>query len=359
MQLQEYLLAIVIPSWNCCQYIPEMLDSILANTFTNWKCYVVDDGSTDGTLEVLEHYSKRDNRIVFISRNRLPKGAQTCRNIGYSLALKDNAKYIIWFDADDMISQCCLGQRVNYMENHKNLDFSIFPAKTFVSNPTEILDTTKIYGIKYGPDPLRDMLKWCLPMVGWTNIYKMESLYKYELTWDENLLSMQDSDFNISALIKGMKYEFAWNEGGHIDYFYRLIQTSNANISSKINNVEHLCSHFYLINKILSNLSGNQLSLYKRELECYIYRFAKFFCHDKKLYLKLLNIPWINKNFRFRYSLLVYRWFHLYYPFQWKRTQICTFFMLNHLERDWDMFQQDWSRFMFDKLNIILHKRKG
>lgn len=340
----NYSLAIIIPSWNCGKYISEMLDSIISNNFSDWKCFVVDDGSSDNTQNIVKEYALREPRISLHVRNREPKGAQTCRNVGLSLA--SDAKYIIWFDGDDVIAPYCFMQRVEFMEKNKDLDFAVFPAKTFISDPFEYYPSARIYGIKFGDDSLRDMLKWCLPMVGWTNIYRKSSLISKNMEWDENLLSMQDTDFNISAMLKDMKFEFAYTFGAKVDYFYRAIPNPENCISGKIKSEKHHYSHIYLLQKVLSSLSDNQRQIYRRELECYIFRFANILRHNNKAYDNLLRIPWVKKQILLSYSLRAYRVFQRYYPFNWKKTQICTLLMFNHLQRDWDIFQSHWVEFM-------------
>ena len=77
------LVSIIIPTYNREHLIGETLNSIIAQTHTNWECIVVDDGSTDNTEEVLKNYKEKDKRFIFLKRpDNLPKGANTCRNIG-------------------------------------------------------------------------------------------------------------------------------------------------------------------------------------------------------------------------------------------------------------------------------------
>ena len=121
MSLQSKI-AIVIPCWNCEKEITELLDSIILQTYEDWQVICVDDQSTDKTLKVLKEYSKNDNRINYLVRSRLPKGAQTCRNIG--LEYSKDSKYICFFDSDDIIAPYCLEQRIRYMEQHPDLDFA-------------------------------------------------------------------------------------------------------------------------------------------------------------------------------------------------------------------------------------------
>jgi len=95
------LVSIIIPTYNRAHLIGETLDSIIAQTYTNWECIVVDDGSTDGTDELLTEYCKKDGRFQYHHRPKdRPKGANTCRNYGFELS---KGEYVNWFDSDDIM----------------------------------------------------------------------------------------------------------------------------------------------------------------------------------------------------------------------------------------------------------------
>ena len=105
------LVSIIIPTYNRARLIGETLDSILAQTYTNWECIVVDDGSTDSTFEVLSSYCKKDSRIKYYQRPiSLPKGANTCRNYGFKLC---EGKFVNWFDDDDIMLEDFITFKVN------------------------------------------------------------------------------------------------------------------------------------------------------------------------------------------------------------------------------------------------------
>ena len=57
---------VIIPSYNYGRFLGQTLESVLAQTYQNWECFVVDDGSTDNTREVVESYAGRDSRIRYI-----------------------------------------------------------------------------------------------------------------------------------------------------------------------------------------------------------------------------------------------------------------------------------------------------
>lgn len=96
------LISIVIPTYNRANLIGETLDSILSQSYTDWECIVVDDGSTDDSQNLFDRYAKKDKRFRFLSRpiHKL-KGANACRNLGLQEA---NGAYIVFFDSDDLMT---------------------------------------------------------------------------------------------------------------------------------------------------------------------------------------------------------------------------------------------------------------
>jgi glycosyltransferase involved in cell wall biosynthesis len=99
--MNDSLVSIVIPNYNRANLIGETLDSIIQQTYEDWECIIVDDRSTDGSIEIIKNYSNKDSRFLLIERpQEYSKGANACRNIGKSLA---HGKYIIFFDSDDIM----------------------------------------------------------------------------------------------------------------------------------------------------------------------------------------------------------------------------------------------------------------
>ena len=292
--MERYSLAVIIPCWNCEPYIGQMLDCLLNQTFSDWKAFLVDDGCTDGTTNIIKEYALKDARINYVLRNRGPKGAQTCRNIGFSLS--EGAKYVVFFDADDLIAPYCLQQRVDYLEKHKELDFAIFPAKAFKD---DIFDETNlVYGIRFIDDDLQAMLNWNLPMVVWNNIYRRQSLADFGLLWDERLLSLQDSDFNIQAIVKGLHYEYV---DGKVDYFYRIVDDG---VAKKIRTKQHYDSHVYLLNKTLNSVS-NCSKVYDFYLRNHVLLFMDLMKGENGHLTRITKLQWVRKHGWFRIKLLM------------------------------------------------------
>ena len=249
----------------------------------NWKAFLIDDQSTDSTADIIKAYATKDGRINYVRRSRDPKGAQVCRNIGFELT--EGAKYVVFFDADDVIAPYCFEQRVAYMQKHPSCDFAIFKAKTFSQSLFE--QDAVMYGLDFTDDLLAAMLNWSLPIVGWTNIYKRQSLVDYDLKWDEKILSLQDSDFNIQSLITGMQYTFA--KGCKEDYYYRIIGNGT---SKKIRTKSHYESHLYMLDKTLNTVSETKM-VNDVVLQNNILLFYNLVRDDKYAVKKLLQIQWL------------------------------------------------------------------
>lgn len=93
------MISIVIPTYNREQILPRTLDSIVAQTYGEWECIIVDDGSHDGSMDVAAQYSKKNSRFKVLS-NIFHKGAQGARNTGILAA---EGEWICLFDSDDLM----------------------------------------------------------------------------------------------------------------------------------------------------------------------------------------------------------------------------------------------------------------
>lgn len=116
------LVSIIIPTFNRASLISETLESIISQTYKNWECIVVDDGSLDKTSDVVKEYVIKDSRFQYYSRPQdRKKGANACRNYGFEMS---KGKYIQWFDSDDLMHQDKLKLKVEALENN-DVDFVV------------------------------------------------------------------------------------------------------------------------------------------------------------------------------------------------------------------------------------------
>lgn len=126
MPRKEPVVSIITPVFNRAAIVPQTIDSVIAQTYKHWEHIIVDDGSTDNIGEIMANKYSSEPRIRFIKRNREPKSASTCRNIGAENA---QGNYLIFLDSDDLLEPFCLEQRIKIMISEPNLNFSVFPFK--------------------------------------------------------------------------------------------------------------------------------------------------------------------------------------------------------------------------------------
>lgn len=91
--------SILIPAYNVAKYIEDCIESIKKQTFSNFECIIVDDGSTDTTRIVIESLVENDSRFVFIHQEN--RGVSATRNKLLKMAV---GEYVVWIDSDDWVS---------------------------------------------------------------------------------------------------------------------------------------------------------------------------------------------------------------------------------------------------------------
>lgn len=111
------LVSVLMPVYNAMPYLKEAIASVLAQTYKNFELVIVDDGSTDGSWQLIKKYKNQDKRIkAFRNRNKL--GVSTALNKGIN---KSCGRYIARMDADDVMVSQRLEKQVKFLQKHKNV----------------------------------------------------------------------------------------------------------------------------------------------------------------------------------------------------------------------------------------------
>lgn len=96
--------SIIVPNYNYAQYIGNALTSIRAQTMRDWECIIIDDASTDDSVNVIKKYTRNDKRFRLI-QHTTSRGISAARNSGLDAA---QGEYIAFLDSDDSFSECAL-----------------------------------------------------------------------------------------------------------------------------------------------------------------------------------------------------------------------------------------------------------
>ena len=107
----ENLVSIVLPTYNGEKYLSESIESVINQTYKNWELIIVNDCSTDGTLEIIKKYTEKDERIKFITNEINSKLPQSLNN-GFKLA---KGNFYTWTSDDNYYDPKAIEQMVNYL----------------------------------------------------------------------------------------------------------------------------------------------------------------------------------------------------------------------------------------------------
>ena len=125
--------SIITPVYSCEKYLRQTIDSVLAQTFTNWEMILADDCSPDGSAQIIAEYQQKDPRIRYI---KLPNncGAAVARNAALGEA---RGRYIAYLDADDIWLPEKLERQLNFMKKN-NVVFSCCDYEKIESDGTSL-----------------------------------------------------------------------------------------------------------------------------------------------------------------------------------------------------------------------------
>ncbi len=111
------LVDVVMPVYNGAPYLKQSIESILHQTFADFQFIIIDDGSSDGSREILEYYAKQDTRIVLL-KNNINSGICLSLNKGIAAG---TSKYVVRMDADDISRPDRVSTQVAFMEEHNDV----------------------------------------------------------------------------------------------------------------------------------------------------------------------------------------------------------------------------------------------
>ena len=119
-------ISIIVPCFNQAKYLDESLQSVLSQSFTDWECIIVNDGSTDITKVVSNDWIKKDSRFKYVFQDN--GGLSSARNLGIK---KAESEFVLPLDADDKIGEDYLELAYQAFQEHKDLKVVYCEAKKF------------------------------------------------------------------------------------------------------------------------------------------------------------------------------------------------------------------------------------
>lgn len=111
--------SVIMPNFNCAAYLDQSITSVLKQTHKNFELVIVDDGSTDNSLDIVAKYVDSDPRIVVFSQENA--GVAAARNLGIE---RSNGEFIAFLDADDVWHASKLERQLASLQHNRGFDIS-------------------------------------------------------------------------------------------------------------------------------------------------------------------------------------------------------------------------------------------
>lgn len=167
--MEDKLVSIIMPTYNCAKFIGKTIESVIAQTYENWELIIVDDCSKDNTEEVVSKY--KDNRIKY-HRLKNNSGAAVARTEAMK---KARGSYMAFLDSDDLWKKDKLEKQLEFM-NKNNYNFTCTEYEQIDEEGNKL---NKVIKVKKRADYNRILLD--CPVGNSTVMYNVEKLGKFEV----------------------------------------------------------------------------------------------------------------------------------------------------------------------------------
>jgi len=191
------LVSIVIPLYNKEEYILQALQSIQNQSLTSWECIIIDDGSTDSSVEIVTEFIRQNQERFSLIRQK-NSGPSTARNNGINLA---KGKYVAFLDADDIWLPTKLITQVDFMEKNPNVSLTLTNYIVF-----DYTNNIKLKAIR-ARNPINQIRRW-LDMRGFGGLVESTGILRRDalgegLYFDSSMQTTEGLDFTLKWFLFG------------------------------------------------------------------------------------------------------------------------------------------------------------
>lgn len=266
--------SIIIPVYNVEKMVGKCIDSILAQTYKNFELILINDGSKDKSLEILNSY-KDDARVKVVDQSN--RGAAQSRNRGIELSI---GKYIMFIDSDDWIEPDFLNEYINAIQNTQ-YDIIMGGYRRVTNHKT-----IAVIRLKEG-----EFAEYVVTSP-WAKLFRREYLIENDIKFLDTT-SSEDVFFNVTAICKGAIIKIIPNIG----YFWYYNENSLSNTLHKgFNQKVEILELLEQIN--FKNISNHELNEYYIIRYCmwYLLHSGKTASVESFLYEYHKLFSWLDKN---------------------------------------------------------------
>ncbi|MBU7454891.1 glycosyltransferase family 2 protein [Leuconostoc fallax] len=255
------LISIIVPVYNVEKYIADCLESIAKQSYQNIEVIIVNDGSTDNSIQICKDYAEKDKRFKIITQKN--QGLSAARNTGMNYV---NGEYTIFIDSDDKISIHLVDKCVNIIHNFTDISMVFF--SHYIHTNDKIITDSYYEGIDsgtYSPEDMVDnLLKEKVQINAWSYMFNSSLMKKNFFEFPEGLL--YEDMVPIVTLIHNSKKIYYLNEPLYIYSIRKGSITSATSIKARVDHITNLdnFSHFITNNypNLINQLKHFQIKIY-------------------------------------------------------------------------------------------------
>ncbi|MDT2767085.1 glycosyltransferase [Lactococcus raffinolactis] len=276
--------SVIVPVYNQEKYLRECLDSLVAQTLKEAEFIIINDGSTDCSIDIMNEYQEKDPRFVLIDKQN--EGVGKTINLGISMA---KGEYIAELDSDDYVSPE-MYENLYQISTRHNVDI----IKSDVWNFTGSGDDLVLNQEKAAPQdyynrvirPHEENEVFSFPIYAWTSLYRASLLKNNNIIWNGEVSSYNDNGFFWQTM-SNAKTVFYVSKA----YIYHRRDNEN----STVKDVDKLLKNFFIEHefikaKLIDNGTFDEIKgyFYERKIANYFFALQGIPFEHKKNFLKLI-----------------------------------------------------------------------
>lgn len=287
------MVSVIIPAYNCSEFIAETIESVISQTFLDWECVIMDDGSIDGTYEKAQEYCLQDSRIQCFKQGN--GGPSIARN---NAIKRSFGKYILPVDADDKIANTYIEKAVRWFENHPDTTL-VYGKVAILGNPNSIIET---------PPFNYDTFIWANTIISSAMFRRSDFLLTggYNPNMKEGL---EDWDFWLSLLDKDSIVHCL----DDVVYYIRVREDSRTSNARKYHSSLH------------QQIIKNHPDIYSKYMTDIISPYEQIITLKEEITHLRLQIKGIQSSYAYKVGKRIIKLFSLFRPKKWnQRNQTIT-----------------------------------
>lgn len=216
-------ISVIVPIYNMEKLMRKCLDSILAQTFQDYECLLIDDGSTDGSPAICDEYAIKDSRVKAFHKPN--GGLSDARNFGLERA---HGEYTIFFDPDDWVDEDCLK---DMYAKAQEADSDMVICDYYNEDPHRIQYTKQTPTSLDHEDILQDLLTGKLFGFTWNKLLKRSLYWQYDLKYPIGMYGCEDQ-YTMCKLLKN-DIRIAYLANAYYHYMHYGIVTESRRYDEK------------------------------------------------------------------------------------------------------------------------------